>query len=313
MSKVSVTTLKNRFEQLSSSQQSSEIDSLDITPIRVKSGLQTKFSRSVTCIDFGKLQLDAKTKEEPVKKKPKEDPAKLEFQRQLSNSSTSPYKSIIRRSPAFRFDAQNRPSVMKNETKKDPVNTKEFDELTYLRTSNTIKKALAKPLPTGSPPKKPPRLFQSPQFDKKVEAELTKIHKLKISSNTLPKKTVKTEEKKAISSFLNCIIAPCSIDPIYLEQIRNEQSRQRQEEETIYMEPYAHLKKDFVNNNQKNPKASEELHYMCTVLDPPPADTNGNVAKSESKELKIDSQDGADLQDYEKVKIKKIKKMFMFK
>lgn len=292
-----VQLLKSRFEKLNSE----VVESPDVVPIRSKSEPPAKFARSVTCIDFSKLRLD-----EVKKDSSKEEPVKPQFQRQLSSSSNSSYKSI-RRSPAFRFDPQTRPSVLKSVTKEIPVKkTVEVDEIEYLTTSATIKKALMKPLPTGSPPKKPPRTFLSPQMQKKeVSPEPTnkplrnQLPTLKISPNTLPKKTIKTEEKKAISSFLNCIISPCSIDPIYYEQIRNEQSRYRHEEETIYMEPYAHLKKDF--NSNPPPKANDELHYMCTVLDPPPADMNGNSSKDDEKDLKPSSLEGTELEDYEKV------------
>ena len=292
-----VQLLKNRFEKLNS-----DIESLDITPLRVRSDPPAKFKRSATCIDFSKLRLNEGTKD-PVK----EISTKPQFQRQLSNTSNSSYKSI-RRSPAFRFDAQSRPSVAKSVTKELPVKTKnDFDELEYLSTSATIKKALLKPLPTGSPPKKPPRTFLSPQAMKKIENQPSlesiqnRIRTLKISPNTLPKKVTKTEDKKAISSFLSCIISPCSIDPIYYEQIRKEQRQKREDsEESIYMEPFAHLKEDFVNSN-KSPKAKEELHYMCTVLDPQPSDVNGNQTSDEQKELKRSSLDSTDMEDYEKV------------
>lgn len=286
-----VQLLKNRFEKLNSHETS--VESLDITPIRAKSEPPIKLDRAVTCIDFSKLNI----KESP---KAKEEPPK--FQRQTSNSSTSSYKSV-RRSPAFRFDAQTRPSVVKSVAKDVPVKQQaEIDELEYLSTSATIKKALLKPLPTGSPPKKPPRTFLSTEFPKKSETELTPVQspltKPRVSPNTLPKKAEKTEDRKPqIASFLNCIISPCSIDPIYYEQIRSEQ-RLKQLEESIYMEPFAHLKKDFANNNAESSPKSEELHYMCTVLDPQPADVNGNTSKEEKRRASLES---SDLEDYEKV------------
>lgn len=292
-----VQLLKNRFEKLNS-----DIESLDITTLRVKNDPPIIFKRSATCIDFSKLKLSEESKD-PVGK----ESVKSQFQRQFSNSSNS-YKSI-RRSPAFRFDSQSRPSVAKNVTKDCLVKTKaEVDELTYLSTSATIKKALLKPLPTGEPPKKPPRTFLSPQFTKKTDTEPSResiqnrIHTLKISPNTLPKKVSKTEDKKPISSFLSCIIAPCSIDPIYYEQIKREEfKKQESSEETIYMEPFAHLKEGFVNNSKSSP-ANEELHYMCTVLDPQPYDQNGNHSSDESIDPKRSSLDATEMNDYEKVK-----------
>jgi hypothetical protein len=315
-----VSALKNQFEKLNSE----VVESLDITPLRSNRGPITKFHRSATCIDFSKLKVDEVPKQQ--EKSVTEVKKNFEFQRQLSNSSTSPYKSI-RRSPAFRFDAQNRPSVVKNVTKEVPVKNitreipvpvkkrTEFDELEYLSTSATIKKALAKPLPTGSPPKKPPRLFQSPQLNKKdpsPEPVQNRFEKLKITSNTLPKKASKTEEKKAISSFLNCIISPCSIDPIYYEQIKLERKRIQDAEETIYMEPFAHLKKDFMNNMESPPKQKEELHYMCTVLDPSqPSDMNGNTSNNNiQKDYKRSSLESSEAHDYDKVNFSKLRKMF---
>lgn len=292
--------LKSRFESLEKAKRS-DIESLDITPLRLKHDPPIKFSRSATCIDFSKLKLN-ETQKDPVKK---EEPAKFQFQRQLSNSSTASYKSI-RRSPAFRAAAQARPSVAKIVAKEDPVKKKtEVDEIEYLTTSLTIKKALSKPLPIGAPPKKPPRTFLSPQFPKKNVQESTfesRFQKLKISPNTLPKKNTKVEDKKPISSFLNCIISPCSIDPIYYEQIRSEQKRTRDvEEESIYMEPYAHLKKDFIsNNNDKSPEGNGELHYMCTILDPQPSDMNGNVSMEDARR-NSSSLEASDIEDYEKV------------
>lgn len=298
-----VQLLKSRFENLNNS----DIESLDIAVLREKSEPPIKFSRSATCIDFSKLRTK-ETAKEPVKEKP--------FQRQSSNSSSSSYKSI-RRSPAFRFDAQARPSVkslIKNSPKEDTAKKSiDFNEQEYLNTSATIKKALLKPLPTGSPPKKPPRTFMSPDCSRKSDKEVPfkpiqkRIQQLNISPNTLPKKTAKTADKKGISNFLNCIISPCSIDPIYYEQIRRERPFQREPEETIYMEPFAHLKEGFNSSDNNNSsmiaKAPEELHYMCTVLDPPAPDTNGNLPNDEQKDPKRSSLEATELEDYEKVNI----------
>lgn len=293
-----VQLLKNRFEKLNN-----DVESLDMSTAIEKAPLRLRrpqFKRSATCIDFSKLKINE------VPKKVDSPPI---FQRQLSNSSNSSYKSI-KRSPAFRADAQKRPSVIKSVTKADPVKKKqEVDELEYLCTSATIKKALLKPLPTGSPPQKPPRVFLSPQFAKKEnssEKVQNRIQKLKISPNTLQTKATKatkTEDRKQIGGgLLNCIIAPCSIDPIYYEQIRKEK-KIKDSEETIYMEPYAHLKKDFVNNNQKDSssKHNEELHYMCTVLDPQSPELNGNTS---TEDRRSSLETSSDLENYEKVSSK---------
>ncbi|CRK94666.1 CLUMA_CG008166, isoform A [Clunio marinus] len=275
-----VQALKTRFEKLNSE----VVESLDITPISVRREPAIKFTRSATCIDFRNFKVEENSKQSTKTIQPK-----FQFQRQSSNSSNSSNKSI-RRSPAFRFDAQARPSVVKSLTKEDSVKKKiECEELEYLSTSATIKKALLKPLPTGSPPKKPPRVFQLTALERKKDI-------VKISPNTIPKKTSKNEEKKAISSFLSCIVSPCTIDPIYYEQIKKEQK-----EETIYMEPYAHLKQDFSPNNGTQAKAPEELHYMCTVLDSSSSDMNGNDTKEEQRRRR--SLESSDIEDYEKINL----------
>lgn len=293
-----VQILKSRFEKLNNS---SEItDALDLTPIRVKKEPQLKFARSATCIDFSKFRL-SEVKKDPVKNtadkpaivRPQPPPT---FQRQLSNSSNTSQKSI-RRSPAFRFDAHCRPSIVKNVTKDELDKRK--TELEYLQSSVTIKKALMRPLPQGSPPKKPPRMFLSPQTVKADSPpKESRLQKLKISPNTLPKQSPgRSDDKKAISSFLNCIISPCSIDPIYYEQIRREQKQPREEPEQIYMEPYAHLHKDFQNN------VKEELHYMCTDLNGS-ADFNGNSpSKDDADDHRRSSLEASDIEDYEKASV----------
>lgn len=307
----SVQLLKSRFEKLNSNQNVNIAEALDITPIRVKKEPQLKFSRSATCIDFSKFQFsEVKAKKEKIDIQDPvdiEDPVRVQpsFQRQLSNSSNTSQKSI-RRSPAFRFDAHCRPSIVKNITKdeQDKRKTEVDKELEYLQSSVTIKKALLRPLPKGSPPKKPPRIFLSspPKLDDSPppsESLQTRIQKLKISPNTLPKKTTaKTDDKKAISSFLNCIISPCSIDPIYYEQIRKEQRQKRDQSEQIYMEPFAHLQKDF-QNNSVTPK--EELHYMCTDLSQS-SDFNGNSSKDDSIDPRRSSLEASDIEEYEKVR-----------
>lgn len=79
------------------------------------------------------------------------------------------------------------------------------------------------------------------------------------------------------------------------------ESRMCEEPEQIYMEPYAHLQKDF-QNSTKVSKAGEELHFMCTVLD---SDLNGNISspspKSEPKDHRRSSLEAIDTEDYEKV------------
>lgn len=234
------------------------------------------------------------------------------FERQNSDNSDSSYRSV-RRSPAFRrADNEKKKPVTPPKniklTRQSPIIPirKQVDELEYLATSETIKKALKSPLPTGPAPKKPPRIFASSPgvTNKEIIIEKKKAEDLQVQSELVFKKfdtpTNKSKEipKKSFGSLLQCIITPCSIDPIYKEQIKRERI-QRQEE--IYMEPFAHLDKDFnLNDNNcstlltESPSSSsssqlpqqstktEELHYMCTnILD----QTNNNCSFIEGSSL----------------------------
>lgn len=73
----------------------------------------------------------------------------------------------IKRSPAFRFNQdRTRASIHSHPSAKSvekKIKTFENlqDEVAYVNRSETIKKALLKPLPIGRPPPKPPRMFNS--------------------------------------------------------------------------------------------------------------------------------------------------------
>jgi len=303
---VSVANLKNRFESLKTT--NDDLQTLESQSLRIKRSSPVKFQRSATCIDFSKLKIDNDDDDEQMSEEPPKEnkEPKFQFQRQTSNSSNASYKSV-RRSPAFRLDKQNKPQLAKPAS--PPKDKTEVDELEYLQTSETIKKALRSPLPTGPPPKKPPRAFNLPVLDAEIIKKFEQ--KRKVSPNTLPstKRISKPEEKKSISQFFNCIVAPCHAnDPIYYEQMKNEQYRQQEAEETIYMEPYAHLNKDFDNNNSSSSCSSnknEELHYMVTVLD---ASTSSSTAAAEvngnSTEISAECNQSstAEVENYDRVK-----------
>ena len=283
-----VQLIKDRFEKLET-----DLEPIDVSTLRAKKQPKEYFQRSATCIDFSKLNLNenGKTTTEAENQLPKQNRFN-QFQRQSSTSSTCSNKSI-RRSPAFRLEKHNKPSLKPIKVQpKDPVLTKPaidliIDEAEYLRTSETIKKALKNPLPLGPPPKKPPRTFDSPIRDVSIVDELEKrsiemkpvdeqpqlqqkIHflenNLKITSKTLPqpKKSSKSEEKKSFGSFLKCIAMPChQTDSIYYERIETTNVYDKPDEEQIYMEPYQHLhNKDWMNN--KNIPKNDELHYMVS-------------------------------------------------
>lgn len=144
-----------------------------------------------------------------------------------------------------------------------------------------------------------PKVVQS-SMHKNVKLELEKqLIKPKI---IIPKKKKVEQEKKGIATLLQCIITPCSIDPIYKETIRREQAQKQRVfcEEEIYTEPFAHLDKDFDNNfntkmaeSSSSPSSSsttktEELHYMCTnILD----QTNNNFHHESSEDSRRSSFD----------------------
>lgn len=325
-----VQNIKKRFENLNLS---SEIDSLvDIAPLRVKSGLQNNsFQRSATLFEFGSPNKSDKSNEDEDSRD--ENP----FQRQNSDSSSS-YKSL-RRSQAFRLDIQRKPNLAVTKTTPTSSTTKlkrhnaikyvspqnkfpQFDEIQYLATSETIKKALNKPLPQGPAPKKPPRTFTSSPKTSPVEEtvklcdDLEKVtiqqnvYKSKINDarrvRTLPKASEKRSDKRGISSFLNCIIQPCSIDPIYYEQTVQER-RQRidsQSEEKIYMEPYEHLNFMKSQPEDASPK-TEELHYMCTDIIDQSSNSIQPISQNDINRCshEVTSPESSDLESYEKVHI----------
>lgn len=344
------------------------LESLDISPhVRLRnhnkdnSSIHT-FKRAQTLIDFRRSSndlshgenLNGSQKEQRHSREgeEKQDSAEREnesqsrrFERQSSsNSDSSTYRSV-RRSPAFRRadDLKKKPVTPPKIVKltrqspiaKSVVKKELFDELQYIATSETIKKALRSPLPAGPAPPKPPRTFgASPQnspsheiniaseFEKRedpkeqnqvqsptpisaIQFELEK--KLQVKPKTLLKK--KIEEKKTLGALFQCIIPTCSIDPIYKEQIKRE--AHRREEEKIYMEPFAHLDKEFNSNdnnfssnlsstsvtttNSPPPAKTEELHYMCTnlnIFD----QTNNNINnnnhqhKSDSRRSSLDEE-----------------------
>lgn len=83
------------------------------------------------------------------------------------NNDNSLLNKCLKRSPAFRFNQDrtrasihSHPSARSVEKRVKTFETMQ-DEVEYLNRSETIKKALLKPLPIGLPPKKPPRVFSA--------------------------------------------------------------------------------------------------------------------------------------------------------
>jgi hypothetical protein len=204
------------------------------------------FARSKTLIDFSQLKkqddnlLISENQSQNFKN------SKRQFERQQSDNST--YRSV-RRSPAFR--RVNGPTAIATA---DAKLTRPTSELEYLATSETIKKALKSPLPPGPPPTKPPRIFTSP---------------LSTFTVSLAKNNANHPPKEA-NSNLN------SIEHNFKNklQISDKKHFDKEAEEKIYMQPFAHLKKSFTINDNKfsnklaSPSSSktEELHYLCTDI-----------------------------------------------
>lgn len=99
----------------------------------------------------------------------------------------------IKRSPAFRFNQdRTRASIHSHPSAKSvekKIKTFENlqDEVAYVNRSETIKKALLKPLPIGLPPKKPPRMFNS-NSPNSSETERRKSSISSSSSSSTPNK-----------------------------------------------------------------------------------------------------------------------------
>lgn len=334
--------------------ENNELESLDISPLQLRNKDQPfhTFKRAQTLIDFRRFdkkcdfQNGENVEQQQQRREEKtpnsldrenESQARRHFERQNSNNSDSSTYRSVRRSPAFRrADAEKKPVTppkvkltRQSPITKHAVKKEIIDELQYIASSETIKKALRSPLPPGPAPKKPPRTFaatspqSSPSRDINIAAELEKREDLKeqqvqspIDSiklelekklhikpkSQLPKKRV--EEKKTLGNIFQCIIPTCSIDPIYKEQIRREQSQKRPiDDEQIYMEPFAHNAKEFnLNDNSfssslsssattATPAKTEELHYMCTnlnIFDQTNNNINHQQSASDSRRSSLD-------------------------
>jgi len=328
-----VQMIRKRFEDLNLT---SEIDSLvDFAPLRDKANRPSdSFKRSATLIEFSSRNREFQSTSPEIEHKDKP----FNFQRQHSNNSNSSFKSV-RRSQAFRLDV-DKPNLAKSSSpttsklrRQNAIkynfspNKAQFDELQYLASSETIKKALKQPLPEGPAPKKPPRTFAaSPKTspindDNNLLSDIEKITNQFISNNvqvsvnnidkrtrTLPK-TVdnKKDDKKGISSFLNCIISPCSnVDPIYYEQIKHERKLNSKQNEGIYMEPYEHLNH---MNNSADPNNKTELHYLCTNLIDDQTNNNTSINPIDIDRSFLDSNKDSSsdiIESYEKVDWQKL-------
>lgn len=125
------------------------------------------------------------------------------------NSDSSFLTKCLKRSPAFRFGQDRTSSIRasvhshpssKSAEKKNKNFQNVSDELQYVSTSETIKRALLKPLPLGLPPKKPPRIFNNGNETSSS-----------VSSSSTPNKEVADDEVIYMEPFAHLKMSPSPI------------------------------------------------------------------------------------------------------
>lgn len=196
----------------------------------------------------------------------------------LTRQTSDPVKrSSIRRSPAFRVGEKPVKSVASIATKSVPeedvpekidkflkrsVNDEKCLESLQPGITDTLKAALRQPLPSGPPPKKPPRAFESPKedintiqlFEEKLRKEKESIdwrERIGLKSDVNKKSTAKNHSTQ--SNLLSCI--RCTT-PVYDSVVPHRKDHSTVNAKTnptehIYMEPFGHLKEEFVAKQQQ--------------------------------------------------------------
>jgi hypothetical protein len=170
---------------------------------------------------FEKLKIPEKELNEVQKLSPKQNGPMSPFKRSKTsleiirncdkntnhdNSESSFLSKCLKRSPAFRFNQdRTRASVHSHPSSKSAEKkNKNFpniqDELQYVSTSETIKRALLKPLPIGLPPKKPPRIFNNGNETSSS-----------VSSSSTPNKEVADDEVIYMEPFAHLKMSPSPV------------------------------------------------------------------------------------------------------
>lgn len=184
------------------------------------------------------------------------------FTRHLDDSK----RASIKRSPAFREQRsvgqhksihrtsstpQPMPQLIENKKEKSEIQAKTKEAIRKndeVNLTDTLKKALSQPLPTGPAPKKPPRAF-----------ETAKIEAIHIHNNNAKPQSVRQVASDKISTFvdqnfLGCFNGCASKDPLYdLVPI-----------EPIYMEPFSHLRRGSECSEKHEGSTNGDLHYMVS-------------------------------------------------
>lgn len=299
-----VQSIRSRFENLTC------LQSLNIasrTPNTdndwAKPSRKFQFQRSATSIDFmgNRTERDiAKCKINAIKvpdddrdilKPLKSENIELRFKRHMNDPVK---RSSIKRSPAFRVgekthknSSANNEALINNASenvdqsrgKQSIVGTKWMSGENVL--TDTMKAVLKQPLPTGPPPKKPPRIFAKsrPSAQQMFEApdgrrnviRQKNIFKKEADFITRPIEVNKKTSKQLKNNFLKC--SPCSyvaVDPRTDSLQRYSMSKVDMPTtcivEHIYMEPFAHLK---LNNSLSNNKIKNCQSHVPEKIDAP--------------------------------------------
>lgn len=254
------------------------------------------FQRSATCINF------TKQRHSPDKSENNNDEKSLissddcsEFERAASENTKR--CSIIRRSPAFRMDKNSKPlislkskeeSEIDQQVEEDENKEKERYRITqslppdYTKLSDTLKKALSKPLPLGPPPVKPKRTFASPVKETPPIMESKPV----IASNNSVKNKIEFLNKNLkidINQKPNAILAKSPKQEVTKSKISNIFSCIQNGTESIYdsvgddehIYDTLVLNKSQIKKNEKNSKSLKnccssseagDLHYMVRFL-----------------------------------------------
>lgn len=281
-----VKSMKSKFESLSSLE---SLDISGVQPHRAKSKPFVKFQRSATSLDLfssnrtkptavndnqtlaiGKSsnirrqnsdvflsKLDQNRSAKVSLNEIKENVEQVDrLTRQMSD-----HRSSIRRSPAFRVSEKSKTVAAKVVTNSVPEeNVPEKVDKILKRSvgcdksmqpgmTDTLKAALRQPLPSGPPPKKPPRLFESPKENiSTIQLFSEKLRNEQTSTNWRERAKLPSEENKkstsAPTSLLSCIRCTTPIyDAVVTHPIDNiNASRSKPNlSEHIYMEPFSHL------------------------------------------------------------------------
>lgn len=188
----------------------------------------------------------------------------------LKRHTSDPMKrSSIRRSPACRVGEKPIKAVASKVTTKSVPEEEvalpekidkllkrsvdDDDKFMQPGITDTLKAALRQPLPSGPPPKKPPRVFESPKENidtiQLFEEKLQKENEAKTDrrEGTSALKSTKNHSTSNLLSCIRCttpiydVVVPLGKDNTNVVHTATKTSPT----EHIYMEPFGHLKKDF--------------------------------------------------------------------